>query len=144
VARDLAEVQAVFQPIERSISHFVNAEQIDTTRFRFQVPFLVDTKYRASLDALLADLDGNRTPTLSIPGASSLVSSDGSAVVPFRAGDTDGPAPAVSCVPASANCAIQGGNVVLTGLPSGSHFFTIKAEDSGGKKTFAHFVVDVR
>jgi hypothetical protein len=33
---------------------------------------------------------------------------------------------------------------VLTGLASGSHFFTIKAEDSGGKKTFAHFVVDVQ
>ncbi len=144
VARDLAEVEAVFQPIERSINHFVNAEQIDTTRFRFQVPFLVDTKYRASLDAMLADLDGNRTPTLSIPGPSALVSSDGSAVVPFRAGDADGPVPAVSCVPASANCAIQGGNVVLTGLASGSHFFTIKAEDSGGKKTFAHFVVDVQ
>ena len=144
VAKDLTEVQAVFLPIERSITHFVNAEQIDTTRFRFQVPFLVDTKYRASLDARLADLDGNRTPTLSIPGLSSLISSDGSAVVPFRAGDADGPAPAVSCVPASANCAIQGGNVVLTGLASGSHFFTIKAEDSGGKKTFAHFVVDVQ
>ena len=144
VARDLAEVQAVFQPIERSIKHFVNAEQIDTTNYRFQVPFLVDTQYRASLDALLADLDSNKTPTLSIPGSSSLVSSDGSAVVPFTAADADGPTPVVSCVPASANCAIQGGNAVLTGLPTGTHFFTIKAEDAGGKKVFAHFVVDVQ
>ena len=111
IARDLAEVEAVFQPIERSINHFVNAEQIDTNNFRFQVPFLVDTQYRASLDALLGDLDGNRTPTLSIPGSTSLVSSDGSAVVPFTAADADGPAPVVSCVPASANCAIQGGTV---------------------------------
>jgi hypothetical protein len=51
---------------------------------------------------------------------------------------------AVSCVPASANCAIQGGNVVLTGMASGTHFFTIKAQDAGGKKVFAHFVVDVQ
>jgi hypothetical protein len=144
IARDLAEVQAVYQPIERSINHFVNAEQIDTTNFRFQVPFLVDTQYRASLDALLADLDGNKTPTLRIPGPSSLVSSDGSAVVPFAAADADGPTPAVSCVPASANCAIQGWNVVLTGLVTGTHFITIKAQDAGGKKVFAHFVVDVQ
>ena len=144
IARDLAEVQAVYQPIERSINHFVNAEQIDTTKFRFQVPFLVDTQYRASLDALLADLDGNKTPTLSIVGPSNLVSSDGTAVVPFLAADADGPMPAVSCVPASANCAIQGGNVVLTGMASGTHFFTIKAQDAGGKKVFAHFVVDVQ
>jgi hypothetical protein len=144
VARDLAEVQAVFQPIERSISHFVTAEQIDTANFRFQVPFLVDTKYRASLDALLADLDGNRTPTLAIRGASSVTSSDGSAVLPFTAGDANGAAPTVSCVPASANCAIQGGNAVLTGLASGAHFFTLKAEDAGGKKAFAHFVVEVQ
>ena len=144
IARDLAEIQAVYQPIERSINHFVNAEQIDTTNFRFQVPFLVDTQYRASVDARLADLDGNRTPTLSIPRSTSLVSSDGSAVVPFTATDPDGPAPVVSCVPASANCAIQGGKVVLTGLASGTHFFTIKAQDSGGKKTFAHFVIDVQ
>jgi hypothetical protein len=143
IARNLAEVQLVYQPIERSINHFVNAEQIDTTRFRFQVPFLVDTQYRASLDALLIDLDGNKTPTLRILGPSSLVSGDGTAVVPFTAADADGPWPAVSCVPASANCAIQGWNVVLTGMASGTHFFTIKAQDSGGKKVFAHFVVDV-
>jgi hypothetical protein len=144
VARDLAEVQAVFQPIERSINHFVNAESIDTANFRFQVPFLVDTQYRASIDALLADLNGNRTPTLSIVGSTSLVSSNGSAVVPFAAADSDGPAPTVSCVPSSANCSIQGQNVMLTGLASGAHFFTIKAQDAAGKKTFAHFVVDVQ
>lgn len=44
-SRDFAEVQAVYQSIERSIEHFVNAERIDTTDFRFQVPFLVDTQY---------------------------------------------------------------------------------------------------
>jgi hypothetical protein len=144
VARDLAEVQAVYQPIERSINHFVNAEQIDTTNFRFQVPFLVDTQYRASLDALLADLNGNITPTLRILGTASLVSSDGSAVVPFTTFDANATMPAVSCVPASANCAIQGWNVVLTGLATGTHFITIKAQDAGGKKAFAHFVVDVQ
>ncbi len=144
IARDFAEVQAVYQPIERSIDHFVNAEQIDTTNFRFQVPFLVDTQYRASVDALLADLDGNRTPTLSLSGATHLTSSDGTAMVLFTAADPDGPAPVVSCVPASANCAINGNNVMLTGLASGTHFFTIKAQDAGGKKTFAHFVVDVQ
>jgi hypothetical protein len=143
VARNLAEIQAVYQPIERSINHFVNAEQVDTAAFRFQVPFLVTTKYRASLDALLADLDGNKTPTLSITGATNLVSSDGTAVVPFRAGDANGPGPVVSCVPVSLNCAIQGNTVVLTGMAVGAHFFTIEAQDAGGKKAFAHFVVNV-
>jgi hypothetical protein len=143
VARDLAEMQAVYQPIERSIDQFVNAERIDTKNFRFQVPFLVETQYRASLDALLADLDGNRTPTLSISGSASLTSGDGRAVVPFTAADPDGPAPVVSCIPASANCSIVGSTVVLTGMASGAHFFTIKAQDAGGKSTFAHFVVDV-
>jgi hypothetical protein len=33
---------------------------------------------------------------------------------------------------------------MLTGLASGAHFFTIKAQDAAGKKTFAHFVVDVQ
>jgi hypothetical protein len=145
IAKNFAEVQAVYQPVERSINDFVNSEQISLTTYRFQVPFLADTQYRASVDALLADLDGNRTPTLSIPGATYLVSSDGTATVPFTAADPDGPpAPVVSCVPASPNCSIAGGNVVLTGLASGTHFITIKAQDAGGKKTFAHFVVDVQ
>jgi hypothetical protein len=144
IARDLAEVLAVYQPIERSVNDFVNAEQIDNTNYRFQVPFLVDTRFRASLDALLADLNGNITPTLRIPGPASLLSSDGTAVVPFIAADGNATIPVVSCVPVSPNCAILGGNVVLTGLPSGTHFFTIKAQDAGGKKVFAHFVVDVQ
>jgi hypothetical protein len=144
VARDMAEVFSVYQPIERSASHFANAEQIDNTNFRFQVPFLVDTQYRASIDALLADLDGNATPTLSIDGTTDVVSTDGTAQVPFTAADPDGPAPVVSCVPASANCSVSGTNVVLTGLASGTWFFTIKAQDAGGKKAFAHFVVEVQ
>jgi len=144
IARDMAEVLAAYQPIERSIDNFVNGEQIDTTNFRFQVPFLVDTQYRASLDALLADLDGNKAPTLTIPGSTSLVSGDGSATVRFTAADPDGSKPVVSCVPASANCSIVGTNVVLKGLPLGANFITIKAQDAGGKKDFAHFVVDVQ
>jgi hypothetical protein len=144
IARDLAEVQAVYQPIEHSIDNFVNGEMIDTTNFRFQVPFLVDTQYRASVDALLADLNGDSTPTLTITGSTGLVSSDGSAIVPFTAADADGPAPAVSCVPVSVNCSVVGASVVLTGLGAGSNFITIKAQDASGKKTFAHFVVDVQ
>jgi hypothetical protein len=144
VARDVAEVFAVYQSIERSASQFANAEQIDTTNFRFQVPFLVDTQYRASIDALLADLDGNATPTLSITGATDVVSTDGTATIPFTAADSGSPAPVVSCVPASANCSISGGNVVLTGLAPGTWFFTIKAQNAGGKKAFAHFVVEVQ
>ena len=143
VARNLAEVLSVYQPIESSVTQFVNAEQIDTTKYRFQVPFLVDTQYRASVDALLADLDGNRTPTLSIDVAPYLTSTDGTASVPFTAADPGGAAPLVSCVPASPNCAINGTNVDITGLSTGTYFFTIKAEDAAGKKAFAHFVVDV-
>jgi len=29
-------------------------------------------------------------------------------------------------------------------LASGTHFFTLKAQDAGGKKAFDHFVVDVQ
>ncbi len=142
MARDLTEVQSVYQPIEQSINHFVNAEQIDTKNFRFQVPFLVDTNYRASIDALLADLDGNHTPTVSIVGATYLTTTNKTATVAFRASDADGSAPTVSCVAPSASCAISSRKVVLTGLATGSNFVTIKAQDAGGKKTFAHFVVD--
>jgi hypothetical protein len=104
----------------------------------------VATHDRASLDARLADLDGNAAPTLQITGPTYVVSTDGSAVVPFAAADPDGPPPAVSCVPASPSCAISGGAVVVEGLAPGTHFFTVKAEDAGGKKAFAHFVVDVQ
>jgi hypothetical protein len=144
IARDMAEVLTVYQPAERSINHFVNDEQIDTTTYRFQVPFLADTQYRASVDALLADLDGNRTPTLNLNGPAYLTSSDGNATVPFTAADPDGPTPTVSCVPASANCPISGTSAILTGLSSGTHFFIIKAQDAGGKKAFAEFVIDVQ
>ena len=121
----------------------MNGEQIDIKKFRFQVPFLVETLYRASVDARLADLDGNRTPLLTLTGSPAVVSNDGSATVGFSASDPDGPAPTVSCVPNTANCTVQGKNVVLTGLPRGANFVTIKAQDSGGKKAFAHFVVEV-
>jgi hypothetical protein len=144
VARNKAEVLAAYQAIELSANHFTNAEQIDNVNYEFQVPYLVETHYRASVDALLADLDGNATPTLSITGPTYLTSADGSALVPYVAADSDGPAPTVSCVPASTNCSVTAKNIVLTGLASGTNFFTIKAQDAGGKKAFAHFVVDVQ
>ena len=143
IARDMAEVRAVYQPLERSINHFANAEAIDTKDFRFQIPFLVTTRFRASVDARLADLDGDATPTLSIVGPTYIASPNGCAVVPFTTGDSDGLPPTVSCVPASENCIISSGSVVLSGLSPGTHFMTIKAEDARGKKAFAHFVVDV-
>src|SRR5581483_2207737 len=122
---------------ELSINQFINAEDIDRKLYRFQVPFLVDTRYRASADALLKDLDGNATPSLTIPGPQYVTTIDGTATVPFTAGDTNGAPPAVSCVPATPECAISGSTVVLTGLPKGAHFYTIKAQDAGGKKRFA-------
>jgi len=143
VARDVAEILQVYQPIERSIHHFVNAEQVDTVNYRFQVPFLVETHFRASLNARLADLDGNATPTLTLTGGTYFTSGNGSATVPFAAADADGPTPVVSCVPVSASCSVSGASINLTGLSPGSHFFTVKAEDSAGKKNFAHFVIDV-
>jgi hypothetical protein len=65
VARDFAEIQTVYQPIEQSIDHFENGDAISST-YRFQVRFLVETKYRASIKSRLADLDGNASPTLSV------------------------------------------------------------------------------
>lgn len=142
VARNLAEIMATYKPIERSIRHFVHSESLDNTKFRFEVPFLVETKYRGSADSLLADLDGNTTPQISIVGSAYTTTSSGSASFIFTATDPDGAAPQVSCVPASSGCSVTGNTVTVSGLATGSHFFTIKAQDTGGKKAFAHFVVD--
>jgi hypothetical protein len=143
VARDLAEIQNVYFGVERSIAHFENAEQVDTVRQRFQVPFLVETKFRASVSARLADLDGNRAPTIALPSPGYLISTDGAAVIPFVTADPDGTAPAVSVLPASLGAVVGSGHVTLAGLAPGTHFLTIKAEDAMGKKAFAHAVVDV-
>ncbi len=142
VARDLAEIQSAYLSVERSIRHYIYGEEVDTTNFRYQVPFLVATRFRGSIDARLADLDGNASPELTISGPKYLTSSNGSATVPFVVSDDAG-APAVSCVPASSSCAVSANNVQLTGLSTGTHFITIKAQDSEGKAVFAHFVVDV-
>ncbi|HZU28339.1 MAG TPA: hypothetical protein VFA04_22620 [Bryobacteraceae bacterium] len=68
------------------MDQFVNAEDVDTKRDRFQVPFLVDTRYRASVEALPKDLDGSATPTLTIVGPGYLPTKDGTATVPFPSG----------------------------------------------------------
>jgi hypothetical protein len=142
IARDLAEVESVHVQIENSIDQFVNAEAVDTSRFRFQVPFLVATKHRGSGNALLADLDGNSTPTIALTRGAYFRTSDRSANVPFSASDPDGPAPRVSLVPAHPRVQIVNNEVHLRNLSPGTHFFTIKAEDANGKKSFEHFVVD--
>ena len=143
IARDLAEVNAVYQNAELSVDQFCNGEAIDTTNYRFQTPFLANTKYRASVDGLLADLNGNSTPTLTVTDTY-VTSSDGAAVVNFVAADPDGAAPTVSVVPASSACAIVGSTVQISGLPDGVHFFTLKTVDAGGKKVFGHFIVEVQ
>jgi hypothetical protein len=139
VARDFAEIQAVYQPIEQSIDHFETGEAISST-YRFQVPFLVETKYRASIKSRLADLDGNASPTLSV-GSSYMVSADGTATMPFTTSDPDGSIPTVSLVPSSANATVNSTTVSFQGLQTGTHFFTLKSQDSAGKRAFAHFVV---
>ena len=142
IARDLTEVNSVYTAVEQSIDNFCNGEAIDTHSYRFQTPFTADTHFRASVDGLLADLDGNSTPTLSITNPYS-TSTDGSATVNFTASDADGTTPTVSLLQGS-NCAtVVGSSVQLVNLPDGVFFFTLKAQDSGGKKTFGHFVVEV-
>lgn len=143
IARDLAEVNSVCPYIEQSIDNFCNGETIDPHSYRFQIPFVADTKFRASVDGLLSDLDGNASPTLSVTN-SYVVSNDGNATVNFVASDSDGPTPTVVVVPTSNRCTVGASSVVLTGLPNGVFFYTLKATDSGGKKTFGHFVVEVQ
>ncbi len=143
IARDAAEVNMVYQNVEASANQYCNAETFDTVNFRFQTPFLCDTKFRASVDGLLADLDGNLTPTLAVTDTY-VQSNDGTAAVNFTAADPDGPTPTVSVVPASTSCAIAGSTVQISGLPDGVHFFTLKAIDAGGKKAFGHFIVEVQ
>lgn len=143
VARDLNEVNTVYQAVEQSIDQFCNGEAISTTTYRSQTPFLADSRYRASVDGLLAELDGNSRPTLSV-NSGYVLSNDGTATVGFVASDTGGSTPTVSVVPASVHCAIVGSNVQVSGLPDGVHFFTLKAVDAGGKKSFAHFTVEVQ
>ena len=142
IARDLAEVNTVYANVETSANTFCNAEVIDAVAYRSETPFLCDTKYRASVNGLLADLDGNATPVLAVTNAY-VASTDGSAVINFTATDPDGPTPAVSVVPASNCCAVVGSTVQVMGLPDGVHFFALKAQDAGGKKAFAHFTVEV-
>lgn len=142
IARDAAEIQQVYLPIEKSIRQFTEAESIDTTTYRYQVPFLVATRFRGSIDARLADLDGNAAPAIAISGSSYVSTTNGSATFTFTVSDSDGGAPTVTCVPTSSSCSIRGSNIELTGLGIGTHFFTVKATDSGGKKSFSHVVVD--
>ncbi|MGC4072453.1 MAG: immunoglobulin domain-containing protein [Nibricoccus sp.] len=142
IARDVAEVNSVYQAVEQSIAHFTTAEATDTAGYRFQTPFLVNTKFRASVDGLLADLDGVTTPTISVTETYT-TSSDGAAVIHFTATDGTAVTPVVSVVPASAQCSVGSGTVQISDLPNGVHFFTLKAENAAGKKAFAHFVVEV-
>ena len=143
VAKDLAEVRDVYLPTELSIADFTDGEAIGAGGPWGPVPFLPETKYRASIDARLADLDGNAAPTLALTTAPYALSIDGTASFAYVAADADGALPAVELVPGSANATVGGGTVDFAGLPPGTHFFTLKAEDAGGKKTFTHFVVDV-
>jgi hypothetical protein len=142
VARDFAEIQEVYQAIERSIRHFSYAETIDTNNYRFQTPFTVATKYRASVNSRLTNLDGNTAPSITIVGSNYASTTNGSASFSFTATDS-GETPVVSCVPSSNICSISGNTILLSNLTSGANFFTVKAEDSQGKKAFAHVVVDV-
>lgn len=143
LARDAAEVNAVAQALEQSAEQFGNGEALDPARFRFQTPFLVNTRFRASVDTRLSDLDGVPTPSLSVAD-SYTASTDGSAVIAFTATDPAGPAPTVTVLPASTQCTVVGNTVQVSGLPDGAHFFTLKAANAAGKRTFAHFVVEVQ
>lgn len=142
IARDTNEIKTVMPYVERSINYFVNGESIDTATYRFEVPFLAETKYRGSVDALLADLDGNHTPKISV-SPSYQTSSNGTAKVTITSSDADGAKPALSMVPSAVNCSISGSTINFTGLGAGSHFYTVRALDIGGKRSFAHFVIDV-
>jgi hypothetical protein len=143
VVRDLAEVNAVCQAVEQSIENFCNGEALSATTYRSQAPFLADSRYRASVDGLLSELDGNARPVLTVNN-SYVTSVDGTATISFSASDPDGPAPTVSIVPASSHCVVSGATLQISGLPDGVHFFTLKATDSGNKKVFGHFTVEVQ
>ena len=142
IARDFNEVNTVSAAMELSAAQMCESDEIDTVNYRFQVPFVCDTKYRGSLDGRLADLDGNPTPTL-VLSSGYVTSADGSAAVDYTAGASAGAAPVVSVVPASTCASVSGGQVQFSGLPDGVHFFTVKAQTPAGKKTFAHLVVEV-
>jgi hypothetical protein len=143
IARDLAEVNSVYQVVEQSVVQFCSGEALDPVAYRFQTPFLVDTHFRASVDGRLADLDGTATPAFAVTDTYTL-SADGSASVNFIATDPAGPVPTVSVLPASTQCTVTGSVVHVTGLPDGVHFFTLKAVNAAGKKAFGHFVVEVQ
>ena len=142
IARDVAEVNTVYQAVEQSAAHFCNAEAIVPGPYLSQTSFLCESRFAASADSLLVDLDGNVTPTIAV-STSYVQSTDGSATISFTAADPDGPAPTVSVVPASSLVTVQSSTVQLAGLPDGVFFYTLKAVDAGGKKTFGHFVVEV-
>ena len=144
VARDLTEVLSQAPNVEDSASQWSESDVIDTVRYPLQVPFLAATKFRATFNARLADLDGNATPSLTLGGTGYFDSADGTVTVPYTAIDPDGAAPTVTCVQPDAPCTVANGAISVSGLSSGAHFFTVKAQDAGGKRVYAHFVVDVQ
>lgn len=143
VARDLAEIEATYRPLERSIRQFTEAEVIDRGNYRFQVPFLVATRFRASVDARLADLDGNAAPTLDLPGGGYLFAATGNGEVAIAASDAEDGMPTVTLLTPNPALTVAGDRLLINGLPSGAHFLTLKAVDTLGKKAFAHLVVEV-
>ena len=140
IARDVNEVNTIYQGMEASAAVLSEGETLDTNG----VSYLYDTRYRASINGRLADLDGNPTPTLTL-SSSYITSADGNATIGYTAAAMVGAAPTVSVMPDSAFVSIDSSNhqIHFEGLPTGVHFFTFKAQTPEGKKTFAHVVVEV-
>ena len=141
IARDLTEVNAVYSGIEASAAFLAEGETQDKTN---GLSYLYDTRYRASINGRLADLDGNPSPTLTL-STNYVTSADGTAAIGYTTAAGAGPAPTVSVVPDSAFVSIDSGNqqIHFAELPAGVHFFTFKTETQAGKRAFAHVVVEV-
>ncbi len=144
VGRNYREIAGAATAFERSIKHFTYAEDVDLDHFLYEVPFLVLTRFRGSVDSRLSDLDGNAAPTLEIVDSYASVSKGGTAALRFEAGDRDGTPPTLSCLTYAEQCSFDRDVLHVGPMDStGAHFITVKAVDAGGKTVFAHAVVDV-
>lgn len=143
VVRDEEELQRSYEGMEQSIAYQCGGTKLDRVAHLLQVPFLVATHFRASLDCRLADLDGNAAPELHIATPHRRILRGESASIRYQASDDDGSL-RLRCLRRPGACDVRDNEIIVSGLQRGSHFFTVEARDRGGKTVYGHFVVDVR
>jgi hypothetical protein len=142
LAHDLAEINNRYEYIEKDIRYFSYSDSINTIDYRFLIPFLVETKMRASANARIANLDGNIPPQVTVAQKYLLMYKNTTQNIPFSYHDPENSTVKISVFGEYAS--VSNSNIVLGPFPNaGTYFYTISVKDAEGKMDFDHFVVDV-